>query len=96
VLHADGLTRLEQDQLMAALEGASIDGSVIPAADRALLEYADQLTRAPASITADDIAKLRAAGFEDRAIHDACAIAAYFGFVNRIADGLGVELEPSD
>ncbi len=30
---------------------------------------------------------------EDRAIHDACAIVAYFAFVNRIADGLGVELE---
>jgi len=36
---------------------------------------------------------LRAAGFGDAAIHDICTIAAYFAFVNRIADGLGVELE---
>jgi alkylhydroperoxidase family enzyme len=38
-------------------------------------------------------------GFDDRAIHDICAITAYYAFVNRIADGLGVELEshnPSD
>ena len=42
---------------------------------------------------ADDIGALRAAGLDDRAIHDACAIIAYFAFVNRIADGLGVELE---
>jgi alkylhydroperoxidase family enzyme len=42
-----------------------------------------------------DIGRLRAAGFDDRAIHDLCAIVAYFAFVNRIADGLGVELEDS-
>jgi len=39
---------------------------------------------------------LRAAGFDDAAIHDACAIVAYFAFVNRTADGLGVELEDED
>ena len=32
--------------------------------------------------------------FDDRAIHDICAIVAYFAFVNRMADGLGVELKP--
>jgi len=36
---------------------------------------------------------LRAADLVDREIHDACAIIAYFAFVNRVADGLGVELE---
>jgi len=37
---------------------------------------------------------LRAAGLPDSAVHDAAAIAAYFNFVNRVALGLGVELEP--
>ena len=58
-----------------------------------MLDYAIKLTRTPSAMTADDIDLLRAAGFEDRAVHDICAIAAYFGFVNRIADGLGVEME---
>ena len=58
-----------------------------------MLGYAIKLTRTPSAMTADDIDLLRAAGFEDRAVHDICAIAAYFGFVNRIADGLGVEME---
>jgi alkylhydroperoxidase family enzyme len=40
-----------------------------------------------------DVAALRAQGFDDRAIHDLCAVTAYYAFVNRIADGLGVELE---
>jgi len=36
---------------------------------------------------------MRAAGLADSAIHDAAAITAYFNFVNRMASGLGVELE---
>jgi alkylhydroperoxidase family enzyme len=40
-----------------------------------------------------DVAALRSAGLDDRGIHDVCAIVGYFAFVNRIADGLGVELE---
>ena len=65
----------------------------LSAADRALLDYAVKLTMAPNEITSDDIRSLRGAGFDDRAIHDICAITAYYAFVNRIADGLGVELE---
>ena len=66
----------------------------LPPTDLAMLDYAVKLTRTPSAIDAADIERLRAAGFDDRAIHDACAIAAYYAFVNRIADGLGVELEP--
>ena len=58
-----------------------------------MLEYAVKLTRQPKEITVADVKILRKAGFEDRAIHDICAITAYYAFVNRIADGLGVELE---
>lgn len=36
---------------------------------------------------------LRAQGLSDSALHDAATIVAYFNFVNRIASGLGVELE---
>jgi uncharacterized peroxidase-related enzyme len=83
----------EQEALLAALVAELLDAGCFEPADWALLVYADKLTRAPAAVTADDVAQLRAAGFDDRAIHDACAIVAYFAFVNRIADGLGVELE---
>lgn len=41
-----------------------------------------------------DIETLRQAGFSDAAIHDVVAVVAYFNFVNRMAVGLGVELEP--
>jgi alkylhydroperoxidase family enzyme len=58
-----------------------------------MLDYALKLTRTPAEVTAVDVDRLRRAGFDDRAIHDICAVTAYYAFVNRIADGLGVELE---
>ncbi len=58
-----------------------------------MLDYSVKLTPQPREITVADVQILRVAGFGDRAIHDICAITAYFGFVNRIADGLGVELE---
>ncbi len=61
--------------------------------ERAILEYAEKLTVAPGDVRAADVEALRAAGLDDLAIHDLCAVVAYFAFVNRIADGLGVELE---
>lgn len=62
--------------------------------EQALLAYADVLTMAPKAVSASHIGALRSAGYDDRAIHDACAIIGYFAFVNRVADGLGVQLEP--
>ena len=40
-----------------------------------------------------DVQRLREAGFEDVDILDINQITGYFAFVNRLADGLGVELE---
>ncbi len=83
-----------QTALVDALTAETVhDEADLTPADRALLEYADTLTHTPGAITASHVERLRTAGFDDRAIHDACAIVAYFAFVNRIADGLGVELE---
>lgn len=58
-----------------------------------MLDYAVQLTRAPGDMDESAVYGLKAHGFDDRAIHDICAVTAYYAFVNRIADGLGVELE---
>ena len=78
--------------MIAALESDPRQAE-ISAAARAMLDSAVPLTRSSHEVKAADIEALRRQGFDDRGIHDICAIVAYFAFVNRIADGLGVELE---
>ena len=58
-----------------------------------MLNYAAKLTERPADIFVKDIDQLKDVGFKDRAILDINQIVAYFAYVNRIADGLGVDLE---
>ena len=62
--------------------------------DRALCDYAYKLTKTPGEMSEDDVKKLRHAGLSDRAINDAVQVISFFNYINRIADGLGVDLEP--
>ena len=62
-------------------------------ADRAMLEYAVGLTEDPHGVTAGDVDRLREAGFDDTAVLDICQVTSYYNYVNRLAEGLGVELE---
>jgi alkylhydroperoxidase family enzyme len=62
-------------------------------ADRAMLEYAAQLASEPWVMSLDHVLGLRQAGFSDRAILEINLVASYMSFVNRVAQGLGVELE---
>lgn len=59
-----------------------------------LCAFAEKLTRTPSAMSADDVQRLRAVGLDDRAVHDATAVVAYFNYINRVADALDVELEP--
>ena len=58
-----------------------------------MLDYASKLTKSPWEMTRADVQQLREHGFGDRAILDINQITGYYNFVNRLADGLGVELE---
>ena len=63
-------------------------------AERAMLAFAERLTRAPWDMGRADVDDLRHHGFDDRDVHDITQIAAYFNYINRVADGLGVAPEP--
>ena len=62
--------------------------------DRALCDFAVKLTRSPGAMEVGDVDRLRSEGLDDRAIHDAVQVISYFNYINRIADGLEVDLEP--
>lgn len=60
-------------------------------AQRALLCYVHKVTLEPAACTREDVEALRQAGATDDQIHATVQVAAYFAYINRIADALGVE-----
>lgn len=76
------------EQLIRDYKSASI-----PSRDKLMLSYAEKLTKTPWGMRERDVETLRQAGFSDAAILDINQITGYFNFVNRLADGLGVELE---
>ncbi len=55
---------------------------------RALLAIADKVRKDGRSVTTEDVEKARAAGADDRALHDTVLIAAAFCMFNRYVDGL--------
>lgn len=67
----------------------------LSAADRAMLDFAVKLSRSSRSMTREDVEALRAVGFSDTAIHDIVQITGFFAYYNRLADGLGIDPEPS-
>ncbi len=55
-----------------------------------MLDFAVQLTKAAYKITPEHLARLRAVGFDDTGILQITLIAAWFNYINRVADALGV------
>lgn len=78
---------------MRTLARGELGGVGLEARDGVMLDYALRLTKAPRSVGADDVKALRDHGFDDTAIHDIAHVTSYYNYVNRMADGLGVELE---
>ena len=77
------------DELVKALQD-DYEHAPISAADRAMLDYAGQLTLDATRIGPDDHARLREQGFDDKAILQITLIASWFNYINRVADALGV------
>ncbi|MCA1708432.1 MAG: peroxidase [Actinobacteria bacterium] len=78
------VSRIEEDFRSAGLESRRV----------AMLEYAEKLTLTPKEMDRSDVDKLRSAGFADGDILALAEVTGYYAYVNRIADGLGVEVEP--
>lgn len=66
----------------------------LPDALRAMCDFAVKLTVTPGDMSAADTGALRAFEWTDEQITICTQIISYFNYINRIADGLGVEPEP--
>lgn len=73
----------------AILEGKLDEAGLTPA-ERTLLDYVELITKAAYHSTADDVQKLRDAGWSEDQISEAVYITAMFAFFNRVADAFGV------
>ncbi len=58
--------------------------------NKVMLEYVVKLTKDATQCGPADHAKLREAGFDDKGILQITLIAAWFNYINRVADALGV------
>lgn len=83
---------LKNDELLEAVDADWQTAGLSPAR-QAMLGYAIKLTVAPGDMVEADVVALRDAGFSDRDILDITEVISYYAYVNRIADGLGVQLE---
>ncbi len=59
-----------------------------------LLDYVRKLTLTPAACRREDVRRLQQAGATDEEIHGTVQVAAYFNYINRVADALGVDPDP--
>ena len=59
----------------------------------AIVEFVEKLTREPSEMTEGDVQKLRQVELEDKQILSVVLITSMFAFMNRLADGLGVDIE---
>jgi alkylhydroperoxidase family enzyme len=59
-------------------------------AEHAMLDYIDRMTKDAVQLGPEDLAALREHGFNDTAILQMTLIGAWFNYINRVADALGI------
>jgi uncharacterized peroxidase-related enzyme len=94
LIHGGFLRRRSGDAgLASALLNDYTQADLAPA-DGRMLDFAVKLTRHPASVGRGDVEGLRDAGFEDRQILGIVLATCLANFMDRLADGLGVDVPP--
>lgn len=88
----DAANQMTTPELAAAI--AQLPLPELQPSDQALVRMSLQLAARPGTASREGVASLRAQGFSDELIHDAVHVVACFGYMNRLADGLGVSIEP--
>lgn len=88
--HAEFLRRVTLDEDLVEDLRADYKTAPITESEKIMCEYVVQLTKDAVKIHPGYHEKLRSAGFDDTAILQITLIAAWFNYINRVADALGV------
>ncbi len=88
VAHGAAVRKLSGDPQLGEMIAFNYRVAELPARQRAMLDYAVQLTAAPNLVTEADRAGLRGHGFSDADLFDITEVAAFFNYTNRVAHGL--------
>ncbi|MGX7826129.1 carboxymuconolactone decarboxylase family protein [Actinokineospora sp. 24-640] len=70
---------------LSDLDASAVDDKLKP-----VLRYVGKLTRTPSRVTPDDARAVFAAGWDEKALHDAVMVCALFNFMNRMVEGHGI------
>ena len=81
-----GLDEATMTGLLVDIDTTAIDERLKP-----LLRYVRKLTLEPSRMTRRNVEPVFAAGWSDRALHDAASVCALFNFMNRLVSGMGIE-----
>jgi uncharacterized peroxidase-related enzyme len=92
--HAEDLRTTSGDEQLAKAVQQNFRASGLDAAHKALCEWAEKLTLTPAKCNREDADGLKAQGWSEEQIASAAQVVGFFNHLNRLADGLGIDLEP--
>src|SRR5919198_5412487 len=68
-----------------------VDAAPVEQRMKPVLRYVRTLTQAPSRMTPRDAEAVFAAGWDERALHDAVSVCALFNLMNRLVEGLGIQ-----
>ncbi len=80
---------LDSEELVRSVFG-DLESSPLPERDKAMLRFVTKVTRDLPAFTAADVARVRAAGWDDEATYFAITTCALFNFYNRWITATGV------
>jgi uncharacterized peroxidase-related enzyme len=89
-VHEATARALDVDAEMLAALTNDVDESTVDGRLKPILHYVKKLTLTPSRLTESDAEAVFAAGWDDRALHDAVSVCALFNFMNRLVEGLGI------
>jgi uncharacterized peroxidase-related enzyme len=90
MFHMELLRHFGVDKNLARKLSADYENAAVEPKVKALLRFADKLTRHPDDIEESDTEELKKAGWTDAAVRETVLTVAYFNYINRVSLGLGL------